>query len=333
MSRIVIDAMGGDSAEEVIKGALMSLKALPDIKISLVGDKEQIESVVERENASTSALDIFPAADVIGNEESPTTAIKTKKESSMVKSFYLLKDDADAIGMISTGNTGAVLTGGSLIIGRIPGVYRPTLLSQLPTVTGGTVCIADSGANVDCHPEWLCQFAVMGSAYMSAETGKERPTVALLSVGPEEHKGNALVRAAYPLIKAANLNFLGNMEARNALDGTYDVIVCDGYNGNILIKSSEGAAADVLAMFKKNVESSFSAKIGYLFMKKALRKLKHQLDFNNYGGGPFLGIKKCVIKAHGASTAVAILNSAKRILRIHEGNVISAIEREVAENK
>lgn len=330
MTRIVIDAMGGDNPEEAIKGALQALKMFPDICISLVGDKSFIDSVVERENARFSSLEIIPAADVISNQESPTTAIKTKKDSSMVKSFYLLKDEPDAIGMISTGNTGAVLTGGSLIIGRIPGVYRPTLLAQLPTATGGSVCIADSGANVDSHPEWLYQFAVMGSAYMRAETGKERPAVALLSVGPEEHKGNALVRAAYPLLQASNLNFMGNMEARDALSGDYDVLVCDGYDGNILIKSSEGAAKTIMSMLKTNVEASASAKIGYLFMKKALRNLKRQMDFNNYGGGPFLGIKKCVIKAHGASTSAAIFNATKQILRIHKCNVIGVIEREVA---
>ncbi len=333
MTRIVIDAMGGDSTEEVVKGAFTALKNIPDISISLVGDKSVIESIAKRENAVFSSLDIISASDVISNEESPTIAIKTKKDSSMVKSFYLLKEDPDAIGMISAGNSGAVLTGGSLIIGRLPGVYRPTLLAQLPTATGGSVCIADSGANVDCHAEWLYQFAVMGSTYMSAITNIERPTVALLSVGPEEHKGNALIRAAYPLLKSSNLNFVGNMEARDALLGNFDVIVCDGYCGNILVKSSEGAAKAIMKMLKANVKASFSAKFGYLFMKKALLKLKNQMDFNNYGGGAFLGIKKCVIKAHGASTATAIYNSTKQILKIHNGKVIDIIKREVSELK
>lgn len=328
--RVIIDAMGGDKPEEVVRGAILARQRFSDISITLVGDSSLMQRVLAEEKASAVGLDFVPTSEVISNEESPTMAVKTKKDSSMVRSLYLLKDDPEAIGMISTGSTGAVLTGASLIIGRIPGVYRPTLLAQLPNVTGGVVCIADGGANVDSRPEWLYQFAIMGNAYMRAMTGKERPTVALLSVGPEEHKGNELIRAVYPMLKESKLNFVGNMEARDALNGEYDVLVCDGYDGNILIKSSEGAAKVIMQMLKENISASTSAKIGYLFMKKALRKMKYQMDFNNYGGAPFLGIKKCVIKAHGASTSASIVNGIDQILKIHKGNVVNLIAEEVS---
>ncbi len=328
--RVFIDVMGGDRPEEIVKGAFMSAKKFGDMKFIAVGDKTLIDKIAAEENAG-GLLDVVSTSEVISNDESPTMAVKTKKDSSMVRSLYMLKEDADAIGMVSTGSTGAVLTGGSLIIGRLPGIYRPTLLSRIPNVVGGTTCIADSGANVDAHPEWLYQFALMGSAYMKAMTGKEKPTVALLSVGPEEHKGNELTRAAYALLKKSDLNFVGNMEAREALSGEYDVLVCDGYDGNILIKSTEGAAKTIMSLLKQNVMASTSAKIGYLFMKKALRNLKNYMDFNNYGGGPFLGINKSIIKAHGASKAASVYNSVIQIRKIHEGKVIETIAREVAE--
>lgn len=329
--KIIIDAMGGDNPEEVVKGAAQAAKEFKDVKFVVVGDHEVIDGVLAAENAAA-ALEVVATTEVVTNEESPTMAIKTKKDSSMVVALNLLKNDDDAIGMISTGSTGAVLTGGSLIIGRLPGIYRPTLLAQLPNVEGGVVCVADGGANVDSRPEWLYQFAVMGNAYMRAMTGKDKPVVALLSVGTEEHKGNELTRAAYALLQSSGLNFVGNMEARDALCGKYDVLVCDGYDGNILIKSNEGAAKTIMTMLKQNITASTSAKIGYLFMKKALRKLRDQMDFNNYGGAPFLGIKKCVIKAHGASKAAAIYNSVIQTMKIHAGDVVKSIEEEVAKN-
>lgn len=328
--KVIIDAMGGDKPEEVVKGAVQAAKALPEVTITVVGDKSLIDGVLATEKCSS--VEVVATSEVVTNDESPTMAIKTKKDSSMVVALRLLKSDSDAIGMVSTGSTGAVLTGGSLIIGRLPGIYRPTLLAQLPNVEGGVVCVADGGANVDSRPEWLYQFAVMGNAYMRAMTGKDRPVVALLNVGTEEHKGNELTHAAYSLLSDSGLNFVGNMEARDALCGKYDVLVCDGYDGNILIKSNEGAAKTIMTLLKQNISASTSAKIGYLFMKKALKNLRSQMDFNNYGGAPFLGIKKCVIKAHGASNAAAIYNSVSQIIKIHKGNVVQSIEEEVTKN-
>ncbi len=326
--KILIDVMGGDDPTEVVKGALAAAEEHPDLSIVLTGDEKLIADTVAEKIPN---LTVVGTSETISNDESPTMAIKTKKNSSMVVALRMLSQDDDAIGMVSTGSTGAVLTGASLIVGRIPGVYRPTLMSQLPTMNGSIVCITDSGANMDSRPEWLYQFAVMGSAYMKAVTGKDKPSVALLNVGTEDHKGNALIHETFPLLKNSALNFVGNMEARDTLTGKYDVVVCDGYDGNILLKGSEGAAKMVMKSLKAAIMGSFSAKIGYLFMKKAFKKLRHDMDYNNYGGAPFLGIKKPVIKSHGSSNASAIRQSVNQLLKIKEGNVIEMIKSGIAE--
>ena len=326
--KILIDVMGGDDPTEVVKGALAAAEEHPDLSIVLTGDEKLIADTVAEKIPN---LTVVGTSETISNDESPTMAIKTKKNSSMVVALRMLSQDDDAIGMVSTGSTGAVLTGASLIVGRIPGVYRPTLMSQLPTMNGSIVCITDSGANMDSRPEWLYQFAVMGSAYMKAVTGKDKPSVALLNVGTEDHKGNALIHETFPLLKNSALNFVGNMEARDTLTGKYDVVVCDGYDGNILLKGSEGAAKMVMKTLKAAIMGSFSDKIGYLFMKKAFKKLRHDMDYNNYGGAPFLGIKKPVIKSHGSSNASAIRQSVNQLLKIKEGNVIEMIKSGIAE--
>lgn len=326
--KILIDVMGGDDPTEVVKGALAAAEEHPDLSIVLTGDEKLIADTVAEKIPN---LTVVGTSETISNDESPTMAIKTKKNSSMVVALRMLSQDDDAIGMVSTGSTGAVLTGASLIVGRISGVYRPTLMSQLPTMNGSIVCITDSGANMDSRPEWLYQFAVMGSAYMKAVTGKDKPSVALLNVGTEDHKGNALIHETFPLLKNSALNFVGNMEARDTLTGKYDVVVCDGYDGNILLKGSEGAAKMVMKSLKAAIMGSFSAKIGYLFMKKAFKKLRHDMDYNNYGGAPFLGIKKPVIKSHGSSNASAIRQSVNQLLKIKEGNVIEMIKSGIAE--
>ena len=324
--------MGGDSPEKVIEGATAAAAAHPDITIVLTGDEKLITKTLSGMSGMPGNISVVNAEETITNDDSPTMAIKTKKNSSLVKSFCMLRDDADALGLISAGSTGAVLTGATLIIGRMDGIYRPTLIAQLPTMDGGSVCIADSGANMDSHPEWLVQFAVMGSAYMRAVTGKQNPTVALLNVGTEEHKGNALVRETHKLLASGNLNFAGNMEARDTLTGKYDVVVCDGYDGNILLKGSEGAAKMVMKSLKNAVMSSARAKIGYLFMKKAFKKLRHDMDYNNYGGGAFLGTKKPVIKAHGSSNAAAVAQCVEQLIKLRDGDVLATIKRGISES-
>lgn len=318
--------MGGDSPEEIIKGGVIAAKENPDLRIVMTGDEALIKSVLAKENADETLLDIIPTLEVVTNDDVPTLAVKSKKNSSMVKAFYLLKDDEDGMGIISTGSTGAVLTSATLILGRLKNIYRPTMVSFLPTLKGGIVAIADCGANVDSRPEYLLQYGMMASECYAAMYGVEKPRVALVNVGTEEKKGNTLTHEAFALLKNSGLNFVGNMEARDACTGEYDILVADGFDGNILLKSIEGTASMFSKLLKKNIMESFSAKIGYFFMKKAMKALKNQMDFNNYGGAVFLGVKKLVIKAHGSSKAAAVVNSVKQIKRMYDGNVMSAIE-------
>ena len=324
--KVYIDVMGGDRPAEIIQGAVSAAKEHADITIVLAGSRELISDALSGAGIPDN-IETEYTSEVITNDESPTMAIKTKKDSSLVRVFDMLAKDDEALGVISAGSTGAVLTGATLLIGRMEGIYRPTLISHLPTMDGGSVCITDCGANMDSHPEWLVQFAVMGSAYMRAMTGKEEPRVALLNVGTEDHKGNTLLRETYPLLKSSDLNFVGNMEARDTLTGKYDVVVCDGYDGNVLLKGSEGAAKMVMKALKNAIMSSLSAKIGYLFMKKAFSELRRDMDYNNYGGGVFLGTKKPVIKAHGSSNAAAIKQCVNQLISIRRGNVYDVIRK------
>ncbi len=324
--KVYIDVMGGDRPAEIIQGAVSAAKEHADITIVLAGSRELISDALSGAGIPDN-IETEYTSEVITNDDSPTMAIKTKKDSSLVRVFDMLAKDDEALGVISAGSTGAVLTGATLLIGRMEGIYRPTLISHLPTMDGGSVCITDCGANMDSHPEWLVQFAVMGSAYMRAMTGKEEPRVALLNVGTEDHKGNTLLRETYPLLKSCDLNFVGNMEARDTLTGKYDVVVCDGYDGNVLLKGSEGAAKMVMKALKNAIMSSLSAKIGYLFMKKAFSKLRRDMDYNNYGGGVFLGTKKPVIKAHGSSNAAAIKQCVNQLISIRRGNVYDVIRK------
>ena len=324
--KVYIDVMGGDRPAEIIQGAVSAAKEHADITIVLAGSRELISDALSGAGIPDN-IETKYTSEVITNDDSPTMAIKTKKDSSLVRVFDMLAKDDEALGVISAGSTGAVLTGATLLIGRMEGIYRPTLISHLPTMDGGSVCITDCGANMDSHPEWLVQFAVMGSAYMRAMTGKEEPRVALLNVGTEDHKGNTLLRETYPLLKSSDLNFVGNMEARDTLTGKYDVVVCDGYDGNVLLKGSEGAAKMVMKALKNAIMSSLSAKIGYLFMKKAFSKLRRDMHYNNYGGGVFLGTKKPVIKAHGSSNAAAIKQCVNQLLSIRRGNVYDVVRK------
>ena len=240
------------------------------------------------------------------NDDVPTFAVKQKKESSLVKALVALKERDDIDGLVSAGSTGAVLTGGVLRIGRISGIMRPALAPILPTVNGRDVCLIDCGANVDCRPEFLAHFALMGSAYMQTVHKIQSPRVALVSNGVEDKKGNEQTRAAFNLIKNLPINFVGNMEAREALSGEYDVLVCDGFVGNVLLKSVEGTAGMVMKCLKKQIMSSTSAKIGTVFMKKAFKNLKHDMDYNAKGGAPLLGIEKVIVKSHGSANDVSI---------------------------
>ena len=305
--KIVIDAFGGDHAPNcVIDGTIMALKKFDDIEIVLTGDENILKNLLKTKKYDSSRLTIIHAPDVITNDDIPTDAIKHKTNSSLVVAFDYLKNNDDCVALISAGSTGAVLTGGFLKIGRIKGVSRPALAPFFPTAKGGMVCLIDCGANVECKPLNLCHFALMGSLYYKIMFGVENPKVALLSNGSEEKKGNELCKQTYPLLKQLPINFIGNVEARYFMTGDVDVMVTDGFSGNILLKSVEGAVKFTTKVMKQAMLSTLISKIGALFCKRALGKVKDKLDYNKYGGSIFIGCKKTIIKSHGSSKDVTI---------------------------
>lgn len=327
--KVVVDAYGGDNAPvEVVKGVKKALDDLTDLQIVLTGKKEELEKIAA-ENQITQRLEIVDAQDVITNDESPTVAIKTKTESSLVKAFDILKQDENAIGLVSAGSTGAVLTGGFLKIGRIKGVSRPVLAPVLPTIGGTPVILTDSGANMDCKPINLLHFALMASKYAETMFGIEKPRVALLSVGTEDHKGNDLVKKTFPYMKQLPINFVGNMEARDLLSGEFDIVVADGFAGNVALKTCEGTLQSLLGILKSDIKSHTMSKIGYLFMKGTFKRLKGKFDYNKYGGSPFLGINKVVVKCHGSSKAESFYQSIKQAYNLGQSDLVKNIAESV----
>lgn len=328
--KVVIDAYGGDNAPyEIVKGAVLSVNKVKDLQIILTGKTLEMQNILQELGYNGDKITIVDAQDVITNDESPTSAIRTKKNSSLVVAFDELKQN-DYDGLISAGSTGAILTGAILKIGRIKGVSRPAMCPILPTTKGSPVCICDCGANMDAKPENLCHFALMASEYLKASADVENPRVAILNVGAEDHKGNELVKQTFPLLKQLPINFVGSVEARDLLSGDYDVVVCDGFAGNVLLKSTEGTVVTVLKMLKTEIKSRFRYKIGYLFMKPAFKNLKSKLDYTSYGGSPFIGCKKIVLKAHGTSKAENIYECVKQIAKLSKSNVNSVIEEKVS---
>lgn len=329
--KIAVDVFGGDfSPMAQVAGTVDFLNEQKDADIVFTGDKEKIEAELSKYKVDLSRITIEHAPEVITNDESPTSAIRAKKDSSLNRAFDLLKTDDSVQGMLSSGSTGAVLTGSVLKIGRIDGVLRPALSPLLPTRGGGKVCLVDCGANVDCRPDFLVQFALMAVCYMRAVEGLENPRVGLVSVGVEDHKGNALTKEVFEKLKALPINFLGNMEARDAVSGEYDILVADGFVGNVLLKSVEGTAQMVMGELKSAIKGSKSAMLGSLFMKKAFRNLKKSMDYNAYGGAPFLGVNKVVVKAHGASNPKAITAALRQVKKMINADLVGGIKSEMA---
>ena len=326
--KIVIDAFGGDNApKEIIEGVLLGAQKHADIDFVLCGDKQKIESILNSRDGGK--FTIVDAPEIITNDDMPTEAIRKKENSSLGKAFDILKNDEDAIAMVSAGSTGAILTGAIMKIGRIKGISRPALAPILPTkLPNKDVLLIDSGANVDCKPINLQHFALMGSAYYSILYGEENPKVGLLSNGAEEHKGNELTKEAYPLLKQAPVNFIGNVEAREYMSGSVDVMVAEGFAGNVLLKASEGAVLAVLSLLKRSIKSHLSSKIGALFMSKTFKELKGRIDvLGKHGGSPFLGCKKLVMKNHGSSNRNNIASSIDQAILLHQNKLIEKIEK------
>ena len=324
--KIVIDAFGGDNAPlEIVEGALLALKKYKDLSVVFTGDEGKIKQVLGNR---TDRVEIIDAKEVILPDESPVDAIKEKKDSSLVKALEALKENDDIFAMISAGSTGAIVVGSMLKVGRIRGVSRLTMAPVLPTKKDTHVTLTDPGSNINCKPEQLCQFAMMGWAYHKVKYGVENPRVALLNIGAEAHKGDELAKATYPLLEKLPINFVGNMEAREYMSGDYDVVVADGFSGNVLLKGTEGAASAVNSLIKQRIKSSIWAMIGYaLFMKKPVfDKLREKLDHNKHEGSPVLGCKKIVIKNHGSSIRETILASVTHAIQLHEKDFIRKME-------
>ncbi len=305
--KILIDAFGGDnSPNAVIEGAVLALNEKEGFTAVLVGKQGEIEEILKNYSYDASRVEILNADEVITCEEEPTVAVRRKPNSSICVAFKELKENEEAKAFVSAGSTGAVLVGATLRLGRIKGLNRPALCPIMPTVKGDKkVLLLDSGANADCKPINLFQFALMGSVYAKA-LGIENPKVALLSNGTEDEKGNMLNHEVFPLLKKAKgINFVGNMEGRDIISGEVDVVVTDGFSGNIAIKATEGAVKNFLKMMKEGIYSTTRGKIGGLFLKKTFKNLKTKVDYNNYGGALFLGVNKPVIKAHGSSGVTA----------------------------
>ncbi|MDR2090877.1 MAG: phosphate acyltransferase PlsX [Clostridiales bacterium] len=304
--KIVVDAFGGDNApEEIVKGAVGALLADGGIDLVLTGKEDVIKKILSELNFSPDRIEIVNAPSVITNDDVPTAAIRSKTDSSLVAGLdYLKKNNADAF--VSAGSTGAVLTGAALKIGRIENVTRPALAPLLPCVDGSKILLIDCGANVDCRPEMLLQFGVMGDAYMRA-IGVKNPRVALLNNGAEEKKGCELTKAAHALLKESVLNFVGNMEARDIMSGGADVLVADGFHGNIALKASEGTALSILKLLKDAITGGgIAAKLGGALIKKSLKSMKSKIDYTESGGALFVGVSKVVVKAHGSAKAGTI---------------------------
>ena len=330
--RIIVDAMGGDNAPgEIVAGAVMAAQSREDIQIFLIGKEEVVSEELKKHTYKKEQIEVVNATEVIETEEPPVNAIRTKKDSSIVVGMNMVRrGEADAF--CSAGSSGAILVGGQVIVGRIKGVERPPLAPLIPTEKGVSLLI-DCGANADCTPEYLLQFAYLGNFYAQRLMGMEKPRVGLLNIGAEPSKGDTLRHETYALLEEAGregrLNFIGNIEANTALLGGADVIVADGYSGNILLKTVEGAAKLLLGEMKKAFLSSTKSKLGALLVKDSLGDVKKLLDPSEVGGTPFLGISKPVLKAHGSSDARAIRNAVFRAVEYAQSGIIADVEAHI----
>ena len=332
MVKIIVDCFGGDHSPEAnIDGAIAALKNFDDLHIILTGDEATLKARLAEREYPADRIEIVHASQVIDCNDKPTDAIRMKRDSSMMKGIMMLRDDDSIAGLVSAGSTGVLVTGALVRVGRLSCVIRPAFCPVLPTMNGGVVGICDSGANVEVQPDMLRQFAIMGSIYMETVYGVKNPRVALLNVGVEAEKGDALRQEAYKLLsETENLNFVGNMESRDLLSGKYDLVVCDGFSGNVLVKTTEGTALELLKKLKQSIFSRTIYKIGALFMKKMFADMKAFMDYQNYGGSVLIGTSKVVVKGHGSSKARAIEKCIEQAYRMETGSIGPRIETELA---
>ena len=329
MLTIALDAMGGDHAPKAeVEGAVRAAGSL-GVKVILVGQQDVVRRELEQhEGYRDLPIEIVHASERVTMDDSAAKAVRSKRDSSMRVASRLVRDGC-AQGFVSAGNTGAVMATAKMVQGVVPGVERPALLGVFPTMVGTPVVLVDVGANVDCTPEMLAQFAVMGEIYSRTIFHNSRPRVGLLSIGEEEHKGNELTKAALPLLKALNLNFIGNIEGRDIFSGVADVVVCDGFIGNVALKVSEGLVDMFVSMLRESLSSTMTSKIGSMLSRDAYTDFKKRLDYSEYGGAPLLGVKGVCIVCHGRSNANAVKNAIRVAAEFAEGRVNEKIEEEL----
>ncbi len=327
MIKIILDAMGGDHAPEVtVQGAVEALKNDKELYLILTGRQNDIVSELVKYNYDKSRLEIVDCPDVIEMNDIPTEAVK-RKQSSLMAGYWMLKKQDDICGLVTAGSTGATIVGGQLILGRIRGIKRPALCPAIPNSRGGVTLLCDCGANAECKPIMLCQFAILASAYARAGFGINNPKVGLLNNGTEEHKGDPLRQQTYKYLShMEGIDFIGNVEGRDIMLGEADVVVADGFSGNVALKSIEGCGKMILNVMKKELSSTVRSKIGYLFAKKAIKNMRGQLDFDKYGGALLLGLKKVVIKSHGSSKPQTIAAAIANAVEIYRNGLVPCVE-------
>lgn len=328
--RIILDGMGGDNApEEIVKGAVEASQLIED-EIIIVGQEDLIIQELSKHKYDDNKISIVHASEVIENDDTPVRAVRRKKDSSMVVGINMIKNGEGDL-FISAGNTGALMAGSLFNLGRIQGIDRPALGSVYPILGSEPALLVDAGANSECKPNNLLEFAMMGSIYMDKVIGRTNPKVGLVNLGVEENKGSTLTKAAYELLDKSHMNFVGNVEAREVPRGACDVIVCDGFVGNVILKLTEGLALSIMELLKSKFTDGMKAKIGAMFLLDKIKELKSEFDYTEYGGAPILGVKGPVVKMHGSSNANAVKNTILKGIPFAKENVVGTISEAVFE--
>lgn len=326
--KIAVDGMGGDNSPRiVVEGSIQALKEFEDLQIIITGKQDEINKELSKYEYDKNKITVVNATEIIGTNDHPVMAIRRKKDSSLVKALNLVKsNEADAI--ISAGSTGAFMAGSLFIVGRISGIDRPALAPIMPG-KNGKFMVVDCGANVDCKPNNLVQFAHMGKIYFENILDIKNPSIGLVNIGEEEEKGNELTKATYKLLKNESINFVGNIEPRDVPLGNTDILVCDGFVGNTILKMYEGVSSSIFDVLKSEIMSSTRTKIGGLLLKPVFKRFKTKFDYKEYGGAAFIGVKGICIKAHGSSDAKAFKNAIKQAIIFYDNKIIEKISNEI----
>ncbi len=328
--KIILDGMGGDNAPEaIVEGAVLASREI-EHQILIIGQEEKIRAELDNHRYDPDKISVINATEIISNDEAPVRAVRSKKDSSIVRGINMVKHGEGDI-FISAGSTGALLAGGLFILGRIQGIDRPALASIYPIIGGIPSLLVDAGANADCKPNNLLEFGMMGSIYMEKVLGREQPRVGLVNIGAEAAKGSTLTKAAYDLLEQSHLNFTGNVEAREVPKGACDVIVTDGFTGNILLKLTEGLAWNILQVIKQRFTDGVKAKLGAALLLDKIKGLKKEFDYSEYGGAPILGVRGPIVKMHGSSNANAVKNTILKGIPYVSEHVVDKIQNSVLE--